>query len=79
MYSYEDIEMFRQDTNSTSVMIGRAAMNNLSIIKKDKMLPINDVVFKNISLFLLHFLKLIYFHLINIKNTNLFKIRLQII
>lgn len=42
--SYEDIEIFKQRTGADSIMLARAAQWNLSVFRKEGLLPITDVV-----------------------------------
>lgn len=41
---YEDIEKFRRETGTSSVMIARVAMWNCSILRPEGRLPIDTVV-----------------------------------
>ncbi|XP_055298646.1 tRNA-dihydrouridine(20) synthase [NAD(P)+]-like isoform X3 [Sitodiplosis mosellana] len=41
--SYEDIEKFRSDCGASSVMIARGAQKNVSIFRKEGLLPIDEV------------------------------------
>lgn len=47
---YEDIETFRSECNTTSVMIGGAAQKNVSIFRKDGLIPKEEVAHKYIKL-----------------------------
>ncbi|XP_075925738.1 tRNA-dihydrouridine(20) synthase [NAD(P)+]-like isoform X3 [Petromyzon marinus] len=42
--SYEDIETFKEACGTTSVMVGRAAMWNPSVLRKEGPLPLDDVI-----------------------------------
>uniref|UniRef100_S4RIX0 Dihydrouridine synthase 2 n=1 Tax=Petromyzon marinus TaxID=7757 RepID=S4RIX0_PETMA len=42
--SYEDIETFKKACGTTSVMVGRAAMWNPSVLRKEGPLPLDDVI-----------------------------------
>jgi len=42
--SYEDIKKFRELCGASSVMIGRQAMYNSSIFRKEGMIPLDDVI-----------------------------------
>ncbi|XP_076064823.1 dihydrouridine synthase 2 [Oratosquilla oratoria] len=44
MINYEAIEKFRQDTNSASVMVARAAMWNCSVLRNEGILPLDTVI-----------------------------------
>lgn len=41
---HEDIEIFRNDTRASSVMLARQAEKNCSIFRKDGLLPLDDVI-----------------------------------
>lgn len=41
---YDDIEKFRKECGATSVMIARAAQKNVSIFRKDGLIPIDVVI-----------------------------------
>jgi tRNA-dihydrouridine synthase 2 len=41
---YDDIAVFRTSTNTSSVMIARAAQWNTSVFRKEGLLPIDDVI-----------------------------------
>lgn len=42
--TYEDINKFRQLTNASSVMIARAAQWNMSVFRKEGILPMDTVI-----------------------------------
>lgn len=41
---YDDIGRFKRDTGASSVMVARAAMYNVSIFRKDGLLPLETVM-----------------------------------
>ncbi|XP_034251715.1 tRNA-dihydrouridine(20) synthase [NAD(P)+]-like [Thrips palmi] len=47
---FEDIEKFRTDTGCSSVMVARAAEWNVSIFRKEGLLPLDDVIKKYLTL-----------------------------
>lgn len=44
IHVYEDIDRFKQDTGTSSVMLARAAMYNASIFRREGLLPLEDVM-----------------------------------
>ncbi|KAL5016738.1 hypothetical protein ScPMuIL_006327 [Solemya velum] len=44
IHRFEDIENFRAETGASAVMVARAAQWNVSIFRKDGILPVLDVV-----------------------------------
>lgn len=47
---YEDIEKFQNACGSTSVMIGRGAQKNVSIFRKEGLIPIDQLVTEYLKL-----------------------------
>lgn len=47
---FEDIEKFRADTGCSSVMVARAAEWNVSIFRKEGLLPLDDIIKKYLTL-----------------------------
>uniref|UniRef100_A0A1A9WAH1 DRBM domain-containing protein n=1 Tax=Glossina brevipalpis TaxID=37001 RepID=A0A1A9WAH1_9MUSC len=47
---YADILKFRADCNASSVMVARAAQLNVSIFRKEGLLPMDEVIFKYLKL-----------------------------
>lgn len=44
MHCFEDIEKFKKRCGVTSVMIARAAQKNVSIFRKEGIIPIDEVI-----------------------------------
>lgn len=47
---FEDIEKFRDECNTTSVMVGAAAQKNVSIFRKEGLIPVPEIACEYLKL-----------------------------